>query len=382
MSPTPDWEAIRVECPAVSKRVYLNTAGGCAISRAVAEAGKRYYDEALEDGDVHWEAWLDRAERARGQVASLLNAPPRCVGLLSNASTALDIAHRLFAAEERPGLITGEHEFPSLTLPWINAGRRVRFMELKADLSVDLSLVREKDLHDVGTFGFSHVGYHTGFRYDLDAAVGFAKAHGLLTVIDATQSLGAFPIDVNRLDIDCLVFSGYKWTGAGYGVAGLYLKPQVLASRRLPSVGWRSTSSPYEMVFDQFVRAEGTPALELGHPPFAGAFALGAAVAQIRAHGIESIAARLLSLTQTLHRGVDAQGFEIASSRDPKHVSQITLIRVDDAKSAVEFLSRRGIVVDHVRGLVRVSPHVYNNETDIQALVQGLAAYRALVRSG
>ena len=71
-----DWSAIRNEFPAAASCTYLNTAAGGPISRAAATAGVDYYESTCRDGDVHWDAWLDRVEAVRATTAAFIGARP------------------------------------------------------------------------------------------------------------------------------------------------------------------------------------------------------------------------------------------------------------------------------------------------------------------
>ncbi len=69
-----DWSAVRASFPAAATCCYLNTAAGGPMSTAAAAAGCSYYEATARDGDVHWDAWLDRVEDVRGSVARLIHA--------------------------------------------------------------------------------------------------------------------------------------------------------------------------------------------------------------------------------------------------------------------------------------------------------------------
>jgi len=327
-----DWAAWRREFPALDKLVYLNTAGGAAMSRAAAAAGKQYFDEILEGGDAHWPVWLERTEQVRQSLAALLHATPGEVAFMPTASLGMNLVAQMLA---RPGgrILVADREFPSATLPWLNLGAELTVLPLAEDGSVALDGI-ERQIDDRTTaIVASHVQYQTGFRYDLGALGKICERHGLRLIVDATQSVGAWPIDVTRDGIDALVFSGYKWTTAGYGVAGLYVSQALLDSVRLPVVGWRSARIPSAMAYDRLDLARSAHALEAGHPPFPGIFALGASLSLLAEIGVARIAGRIDALTATLHDGLAAQGYAVASPRDPAVRSGITLVPVGGGRA-------------------------------------------------
>jgi len=367
-----DWAALRARFPAVSRHTYLNTASGGVLSGTAMEEAKRYYDEAHTEGDVYWDAWLARADRVRAQTARFLNAEVDEIAFLPNASLGLNLAALLFAGEGE--VLTTEDEFPSATLPWLQRGYAVRFLPTDATGAVTEQAIAGAVTPQTRHLVTSFVQYRTGWRHDLAALGRLCRAHGLTFIVDATQGIGAFPIDVRHQQIDVLVFSGYKWATAGYGIAVLYIRKDVLQDRALPMVGWRSAGTPYALRNDRLDLATHTTALELGHPLFPGIFTLGGALQVFEAMGHTAIQGRVLGLTAYLHQRLDAHGIPILSTRDPAHHSGITMVGVEKPGEIVEALKTHGIIVAARGRGIRVSPHCYNNPDDIDRFVDALGS--------
>ncbi len=367
---TVDWEAFRRHFPAAERYTYLNTASGGILSAGAACEARRYYDEAHAEGDARWTDWLERAATVRGEVAAFLNAASDEVAFLANASLGLNLAAQLF--DDDGEVLTTTDEFPSDTLPWLRQAHPVRFLPTAPD-----GYVAPADF--AGAVGprtrylvTSSVQYRTGFRHDLAALGRLCRAHDLVFVVDATQGVAAFPLDVERQHIDVLVFSGYKWATAGYGIAVLYMRRTLLAGRVLPMVGWRSARDPYALRNDRLDLAGNTTALELGHPLFPGIFALGGALRLFREVGAAAVEARVRDLTAYLHRRLDEAGVPIGSTRDPAHRSGITMLCVPDAGGLAARLEAEGILVAARGGRLRVAVHCYNNPDDVDRLVAAL----------
>ncbi len=366
-----DWAGYRARFPACSRITYLNAAGGSPVCEDAAAAGRRYFDEILEGGDLYWNGWLERVEETRRTAARMLNAEPAEIAFVQTASHGLNMIARMIA---RPGdqILSGAGEFPSVTLPWLNQETAIAYLEPAPDGSFDLAqagaLVRENSK----AFAASHVGYNTGFRYDLDELGRFCGEHGLALVVDATQSFATHPIDVECAGIDALVFSGYKWATAGYGVAVLYLSQRLLASSPLPVVGWRSANAPYDLVYDRLDISREARALEAGHPLLPGILSLGAALSLIEEIGVDNIAARIKGLRGYLHQRLAQAGYIIASPANPEAQSAITILAMDDADGVAARLKARGVFTSARGGRLRLSLHFYNNEDDIDRLLAGL----------
>ena len=367
-----DWPTIRKLFPAVERYTYLNTASGGVMSAYAAEAARRYYDEAHTQADVLWDTWLDRAEQVRQQTARFLNAAPEEIAFLPNASLGLNLAAHLFDGDG--AVLTTEDEFPSDTLPWLQRGHKVRFIPTAADGSVPVETIAEAIEPESRYLVTSAVQYRTGFRLDLAALGRLCRSRGLAFIVDATQGIGVFPIDVRQQQIDVLAFSGYKWATAGYGIAVLYIRKAHLEGRALPMAGWRSAREPDALRNDRLDLAAHTTALELGHPLFPGIFALGGALRLFEEIGRDRIEARVRTLTAYLHERLAAHHVPILSTRAPAHQSGITMLGVEEPRRVVEALKAQGIFVAARGQGLRVSLHCYNNHADIDRFMEALSS--------
>jgi selenocysteine lyase/cysteine desulfurase len=366
-----DWNAYRDRFPAVRRWTYLNTAGGGAVSDAVAAAGRQYFDDFHQDGDTHWPDWRARTEAIRALTAATLNATPREIAFVPTASHGLNLLAQMLGGPGA-GVLTVAREFPSVTLPWINQGSPVTFVEPADDGAIDLDGAARAVTPETRHLVISHVQYRTGYRHDLAALRALCDDNRLTLIVDATQSAGAYPLDVARPRVDALVTSAYKWLGAGYGVAVLYLRDGLRATLAPPAVGWRSARVPYDMLYDRLDLTDDAEVHELGHPPIPGILALGASLGLLREIGIERIAARIGALTATLHERAGAAGLKIVSTADPAARSGITMIALDDAETVHAELLRRRVFVSRYGDRLRVSLHFYNDESDIGRLIDAL----------
>ncbi len=366
-----DWNAYRDRFPAVRRWTYLNTAGGGAVSDAVAEAGKQYFDDFHQDGDTHWPDWRARAEAIRALAAATLNAEPREIAFVPTASHGLNLLAQMLGGPG-VGVLTVAREFPSVTLPWINQGSPVTFLEPADDGAIDLDSAARAVTPETRHLVISHVQYRTGYRHDLGALRAFCDDNGLTMIVDATQSAGAYPLDVARHRVDALVTSAYKWLGAGYGVAVLYLRDGLRTTLAPPAVGWRSARVPYDMLYDRLDLTDEAEGYELGHPPIPGILALGASLGLLREIGIERIAARIDALTSALHDRAAAKGMRVTSTTVPAARSGITIIALDAAEAAHAELLRRRVFVSRYGDSLRVSLHFYNDESDVERLIDEL----------
>jgi selenocysteine lyase/cysteine desulfurase len=194
-----------------------------------------------------------------------------------------------------------------------------------------------------------------------------------LLIVDATQSFGTLRIDLDGHPVDALVFSGYKWMTAGYGIASLYVRKKHLESRRLPGVGWRTAKQPYALVNDLLDLTTEASGLELGHPSFPGIFAMRGALRLIEEVGLDNIEARIQELTDYLHKKMDTAGIPIVSPRASGQRGGITMLGFSDPADVASRLKKKNIFTSARGPALRVALHFYNTHEDIDRLARVLA---------
>jgi selenocysteine lyase/cysteine desulfurase len=280
-----DWSNVRKQFPVTNNCVYLNTAAAGPLAEATARAGALYYEQMMNDGDVHWDDWLAQREEVRAQVARFINAEPDEIGFTTNTSSGMNII--IDALEKHGEVISCDLEFPVTTIPWMN--RRIPVHLVK---SVE-GVVHVEDLRAAmntrtGILSLSYVQFSNGFRANLEELAANKGNHAL--VVNASQAAGAFEIDVKRMQIDALCTTGHKWMRSGYGSGFVYLSREFQARSHPHAIGWLSVQDPYAMRNNEIhLRHTLSARSEPGCPHFAGIFALGASLETMQSIGLGNI---------------------------------------------------------------------------------------------
>ena len=368
-----NWDEIRKQFPVTESSVYLNSAAAGPVSRAAKAAATRYYELMMRDGDVHWNQWLEEREAIRKRFAEFINAEPEEIAFTTNTSSGMNVI--VDALEGHGEVISCELEFPVTTLPWMN--RRIP-VHLLPPLSGELPLedVRRAMTEKTGIISVSHVQFSNGFRVDIEQLGQTKEDHAL--VVNASQSAGVFKIDVKRMRIDALCATGHKWMLSGYGSGFVYLSRELLSHSKPRAIGWLSVEDPYADRNNEIhLRHDAAPRAELGCPHFAGIFALGAAVDLVAEVGIGNIEERALSLNRILTERLTDSGWKVLSPlRQEAMRSAETLVQCTDPAGVVDELRRRRIIVTEKPEGFRVATHFFNNEEDLDRLIEGLGEVR------
>ena len=336
------------------------------MSRSASDAGKQFYTEMLEFGDTLYDSWMERTESTRKKVADYMGASEKEIAFTTNTSHSMNlVAHML---KGKGDVITMQDEFPSTTFPWLNQGVHVQMVS-PVDGRYPLDAIEKKLTPKTKILVTSYVQYNTGFRQDLEAIGKFCRKKDLIFVVNATQAVPVFPVDVKKMNIDFLVFTGLKWATAGYGIGCLYISEKYLQKEKMPFAGWQSVHEPEQMDNMKLKLRQDASMLEGGCPHFPNIFALGGALDLFNRIGKENAAHRVLQLNRLLIEKLQQKGFELASPTEEKHMSGITIVKVKNPAETVEKLREKNIIVSARGEGLRISVSVFNNEGDVDGVV-------------
>ncbi len=372
-----DWNAIRAEFPALAHWTYLNTATYGQIPRRSVEAIARHFAHRDELACSDFLTWYDQAERMRTPIARLINATPSDIAFIPNAATALGLVAGGIDWQPGDNVVTLGGEFPNqLYLPALVQDRGVEFREAMWESFYDSIDLRTR------LVAISEVNYSTGFRAPIEEISRIAHSLGALVFVDGTQSAGALRFDVQQSRPDALAVHAYKWMCGPTGVGFLYIAPALRAILPPSTIGWRSHrdwrnvdnlhhGSP--VLTDTAERYEG------GGLAFGLLDAMAASVEWMLEIGPEAIEQRVLALAASARDRLRGLGAEVLDNRR----SQIVAAKFPGDSPAqgpsrlARELKARRVLVAARHGFLRVSPHFYNTESDLDRLD---AELRELIR--
>lgn len=362
-----NWDDVRAKFPVTARSVYLNAAAAGPLAESTAKAGSLYYEQMMNDGDVHWDHWLERREAVRARVAAFINADPDEIGFTTNTSSGMTLI--VDALQAHGEVVSCDLEFPVTTIPWMNHRIPVHLVK-----SVD-GVVRTDDLRAgmntrTGIISLSYVQFSNGFRANLEEVASIKGSHAL--VVNASQAAGVLEIDVKRMKIDALCSTGHKWMLSGYGSGFVYLSKELQAASQPRSIGWLSVKDPYEMRNDEVhLRPDMSARAEMGCPNFAGIFAMDASIELMQTIGMRNIEARALELNQRLTSQLDEIGWRVLSPLGEYRSAQ-TLVATDNPAQVVGELAKQKIYVTEKPQGFRVATDFFNNSDDIESLIHRL----------
>lgn len=358
---------------------YLNHAAVGVLPRPTSEALHAFVDAHASAGVAGVFAYERRMGEYRDRVARFIGASPGTIAILRNTGDGANAVCRGLRWEPGDEIVLPDNEFPANALPWLHArdcGAILRFVETARErLTPDV--LRRHISRRTKIVTVSWVSFEDGYRHDLEALGAIAHEYGALFCVDAIQGLGAFPLDVEAMNIDALYCGGAKWMLALQGVSFLYLRPVLRERLELASPGWRSVADMWDFLnYDQTLALDASR-FEGGTPVFIGALSLSESIG-VLAPAVGSIGEHVLALTDHLAEGLQAAGADIASVRSAAESSGILTFRLPgtDPVALGRSLQRDGIVTTYRANGVRVAPHGYNTPAEIDALLEAVRCFQ------
>ena len=372
-----DWQD---EFPGLRGRAYLNTAAGSCLGRTVAAALQRYIEEKLQGAITPAEMQVVEAD-CRQLVADFIGCSAPEIALLSSTTECVNAI--LFGLPWAAGdnIVVTDLEFPSSIIACLHLGRRfgidVRLVRHTGGVVTPAAIAAHVD-DRTRLVVISHVSYRSGYRADLEAVADCAHAHGALLLVDASQSVGAVPLEVGAVDF--IAACTRKWLLATHGLAFLYCRRDLLDRLQPCYAGWRGATEPPSVVSTlDYTFHDDARRFETGLLDYTAVYALHAALEFLGQVGGPYITERVLDLSVQVHDGLQRLGITSLTPRDPLQRAGIVSFETPHFQKIGDALQADGIHVWAKEGRVRISPHFYNTAGDVESC---LAALQEAVTAG
>jgi len=313
-------------------------------------------------------------ERLRKSLAHLIGAEPEEVILGNSASYGLHLIANGLGLRKGDEVIVMATDFPSDILPWLRLERdgvivnqlRPRGHVLEPDEILDHINTRVRVLCVTWVHSFS------GWAVDLDALGSLCRDRGILLIVNASQAIGARPLDVKTTPVDAIVSVGFKWLCGPYGTGFCWLRRELLARLRPLQAYWLAMLSADDLAERVDVKLPGVidhRAFDIfGTANFFNFVPWDAAIDYLSTCGITAIADYDQQMIQKLIDGLDRRRFVVSSPQSGSRRSTLLVLsdRAEHRNAALhQSLAAAGVHVALRTGQLRISPHLYNTDADI-----------------
>lgn len=364
---------------------YLNCASRAPLLKSSEEAGMRGLRRQIAPIAPSPDEYFAESEALRSSIAALINTTADRIAVTPAVSYGVAIAvHNMRLVPEQNVLVV-EEEFPSDVYGWVERcredGAELRTVPRPQSSSRAGSEwnARLLDAIDERTavVNVSSVHWTDGIRFDLQAIGARAREVGALFVVDGTQSVGAAPFDFERVRPDLLVCAGYKWLLGPYQIGFAAVGERLLHARPFEH-HWSNREGSADTTrtgLNERYR-EGARRFDVGeHANYITVPMLTAGVDQARAWGADAIQEYCAGLMAGIYAELDPARYLLpAESERVAHILGIRLTEESRLEDIMRRLAEKGVRVSRRGSSIRVSPHVYNEQSDVDALVSVLNA--------
>jgi cysteine desulfurase / selenocysteine lyase len=386
-----DIERARRDTPAVNKILHFNNAGAALMPTPVLEAQLRHLRLEAEIGGYEAAAAADdRIEAVYDSIARLLNADRTEIALVENATVAWDMAFYSIGFTSGDRILTAEAEYLSNYLAFLQVARRtgavVDIVPSDAAGELDIEALERMIDRRVKLIAITHVPTNGGLVNPVAEVGRIARAHDILYLLDACQSIGQMPIDVATIGCDMLSTTGRKYLRGPRGTGFLYVRRGVLDRLEPPFLDLQAASW---VEADRYVLRPDARRFENWERNVAGQLGLGAAVDYALSWDLTDMAGRIETLAGELRRLL-AQIPGVSVRDRGRHLCGIVTFAVEGkpAHDIVAALGQRRMnchrsapgptLLDaqsrQSPSFVRASVHYYNTEEEVARFAAAVAA--------
>jgi len=366
----------RKEFPILDKTVYLINNSLGAMPRAVYDNLKLYADIWSTRGIRAWEeGWWEFIGEIGNILADIINAPQNTVSMHQNVTIAEAVALSCFDYKSgKNKIVYSDMNFPSVMyLYQTRIADSARFEIVKSEDGITVPTEKMIDAIDDETLlvPISHVLFKSAYIQDVEPIIEKAHACGAHVILDTYQSVGAVPVEVQQLNIDFVVGGSIKWLCGGPGAAYLYVRPDLGKILKPKLTGWMAHQAPF--AFEPAMRFTDNFAFKFlnGTPHLPALYAVKAGYEIIREVGVENIRQRSLALTERIVQRANENGFQINSPLNSEKRGGTVIVQLKNSQQITKELLKRDFLIDwRPNAGIRISPHFYNTEDEVDAIME------------
>ena len=371
----------REEFPVTGAKTWLNTATYGPLPRSNVRAQTELLDGMMNgDGVKGVGHWWEGAAEVRSKVGRLVSCDPRDVALVRSTGEGLGFVSLGLDWAAGDEVVVYDQEFPSGVYPWLALEKRgvnVRFIEDRGRYRFEVEDVAALLSDRTRVVSMSLVNCYHGFRAPIEEVAKLCRSNGTWLLVDAVQAVGALEVDVSSLGADLVSAHGYKSLCAGYGIGFCYVSPQLRDVLDVAAPGWKSIEDAplLEKQLHYNLRyASDARRYEASVPNLAGMYGLGASIDLFINTGVQAINDWVLEISAAVTEALEASGYRVVSSTRDGERSGIVSARVPDGDAArvCAALAEQQVACAVRDGRLRVSCHLFNDQTDVERLVRAL----------
>ena len=345
----------------------------------------RALDEASRLRAEPWRYPAERqfgmAARARELVARMIGAAPSEVALMVNTSYGLNLAARALPFRRGDVVVTSDREYPSNIYPWMalekERGVRLEVVPTRERLPDEDAILDALARPEVRGVVLSWVSFESGYRVDLERIGRACRAKGAFFVVDAIQGVGTAALDVSTLPIDLLACGGQKWLLSPWGTGFVWVRPDLVRELVPNAVSWMAVrgSDDFSRLIDyDFTWRDDARRFEVITLPYHDFEGMVASLELFFDVGLETVYGRIGALaTRLVEWALSEERVRLVTPSEASRRAGVIAIAPRDSARASARLTDAGVIHSLREGAIRLSPHFYNTEAEVDRAIDVLA---------
>ncbi len=373
------WRRVQADFPISRSRTWLNNSGMSPAGRHVLSAMEQYYRSSAEHGPGAAPYALGAVrKRLQALLSEVIGCAEEDIALVHNTAEGMNMISLGLRLEEGDELLLLEDEYPSNVYPWRHwqaRGVTLRFVPMAESAAGFLESFASSLSPKVRVAALSAVHWCTGMPLPIAELAALCRARGVILVVDGTQGIGNVPFSMSAWGVSAVCFSAWKWLLGPLGLGVLAISPELLPRLEPIFLGPDAMADPLRQLPYQSELKPSVERFTYSTPNFADWIYLEASLGYLAEVGFQRVSERIFALADRLARGLAAHGFAFAYDRAAAAPSGIVVARRDgvDAAALAQALLAEGIVARERRGGLRLSPHIYVCEEQIDRAVETIA---------
>jgi cysteine desulfurase/selenocysteine lyase len=369
--------AIEFPWAARGDAIFLNNAStGPLPARSVA-AVQEFTALRAEPWRITQAMQFGTLDRSRELIARLIGASPAEIAVATNTSFGINLAAQALPLRRGDVVVSADREFPANVYPWMALERaqgvRTHRVPVRGGVLDEAEVMRALDAPNVKALALSWVSFETGYRADLAALGAACRDRGIYFVVDAIQGLGAATLDVGTCHIDVLACGAQKWLLSPWGSGFVYVRRELVRQLEPSTVGWtavRNSEDFTRLVDYDFTLHDDARRFELVTVPFQEFAGMNASLDLLLELGPDAVAAHVHRLTtRIVDWALARDDVRLVTPAEPARRAGIVAVAPRDPMAASARLTAAGVAHSVREGAVRLAPHCYNTEGEVdQAL--------------
>ena len=364
-------------------KVWLNVASEGPLPHPGMEALKDALEWKLQPFQMTVPRFLGVPQQLKSALGTLIHLDPQDIILGNSATYGIHLLANGLALSQGDEVLLMQNDFPSNILPWIGLRKKgVIVKEIKPQAYVVTSdEIMANITASTKVLCLSWVHTFSGHKIDPVKIGTLCKERGIIFILNCSQAIGAFPVDISALPVDAIVCAGYKWLCGPYGTGFCWIKPDLREKLQYNSAYWQSVLDEQKLKTEDAIADFELKSARhydvFGTANFFNFLPWYASVNYFVRLGMDKVVQYDQQLIGMLIDGIDKNSFTIISPvelNDRTNLFVFTSKNPEQNEMIFNKLKDAGIFIALWKGKLRVSPHIHNTRNDIERFIKILNA--------